>query len=111
MEKIQISLAAARVNAEMTQLEVAKAMQVDRSTVIRWEKSEKIPNYDECEKLANLYGIPLDCIFLAEKLAKSEKNAVLSYGYHEKEILDSIPFKKTVHWRKEGSSTNDLRPD
>lgn len=67
MEKLQISLAAARTNAEMTQSEAAEAMQVNRSTIIRWEKSEKIPNYDECERLAELYGIPLDCIFFGKK--------------------------------------------
>ena len=72
MEKIQITLEAARVNAGMTQKEVAMAMNVDRTTVIRWEKAKKIPNYDESEKLAELYQIPLDNIFLERNLAKSE---------------------------------------
>ena len=67
MEKIQITLEAARVNAGMTQKEVAMAMNVDRTTVIRWEKAKKIPNYDESEKLAELYQIPLDNIFFGKK--------------------------------------------
>lgn len=67
MEKLQISLAAARVNAGMTQKEVAMAMGVDRTTVIRWEKAEKIPNYDETKKLEELYNIPLDNIFFGKR--------------------------------------------
>lgn len=46
MEVLQISLAAARVNAEMTQEQVAEKMQVDRSTVRRGEKGDKIPGYE-----------------------------------------------------------------
>lgn len=67
MEKLQITLAAARVNAGMTQEEVATAMNVDRTTVIRWEKAKKIPNYDESERLSQLYRIPLDNIFFGKK--------------------------------------------
>ena len=67
MEKLQITLAAASVNAGMTQEEVATAMNVDRTTVIRWEKAKKIPNYDESERLSKLYRIPLDNIFFGKK--------------------------------------------
>lgn len=67
MEKLQISLAAARVNAELTQSQVAEIMNVDRSTIRRWEKSEKIPNYDEIKKLSKVYDIPIDCIFFGKR--------------------------------------------
>lgn len=67
MEKLQISLAAARVNAELTQSQVAEIMKVDRSTIRRWEKSEKIPNYDETKKLSEIYHIPIDCIFFGKQ--------------------------------------------
>lgn len=74
MEKLQISLAAARVNAELTQSQVADIMKVDRSTVRRWEKSEKIPNYDETKRLAEIYHIPMDCIFFGKRIRlKREK--------------------------------------
>lgn len=66
-EELQISLKSARVNAGMTQKEVAKAMNVDRSTIARWEKTKKVPNYDECEKLAELYRIPFDNIFFGKR--------------------------------------------
>ena len=67
LETLQISLAAARVNAELTQKDVAKLMEVDRSTIRRWEKGEKIPDYDKSKKLSEIYGIPLDNIFFGKK--------------------------------------------
>lgn len=73
MENLQISLASARVNAEYTQREVADLMGVDRSTVRRWEKGDKIPDYDESKKLSSLYNIPLDNIFFGKKSRKKRE--------------------------------------
>lgn len=70
---LQISLAAARVNAELTQEEVAKEMGVDRSTVRRWEKGEKVPDYDETKMLAKIYHIPLDNIFFGKRTRKKRE--------------------------------------
>ncbi len=67
MAEIQISLEAARVNAELTQAEVADIMHVDRSTIRRWERGDKIPNYDETKNLAAAYGIPIDNIFFGKR--------------------------------------------
>ncbi len=38
MNEIRISLAAARVNAKMTQKQVAEKMGVSKQTIINWEK-------------------------------------------------------------------------
>lgn len=79
MEKLQISLAAARVNAELTQSQVAEIMNVDRSTIRRWEKNKKVPNFDEIKKLSEVYHIPIDCIFfwqtnsLKARIAKARR--------------------------------------
>lgn len=67
MEKLQISLAAARVNAELTQSQVAEIMNVDRSTIRRWEKNKKVPNFDEIKKLSEVYHIPIDCFFFGKR--------------------------------------------
>ena len=64
MKDIQISLAAARVNANMTQEAAAEAMGVTRATIINWEKGKIVPGIPEIEKLSRLYKIPQDNIFL-----------------------------------------------
>lgn len=64
MAEFQISLAAARVNAKMTQEDVAKAMKVSKTTIVNWEKGKVIPGIPEMAMMARLYGIPQDYIFL-----------------------------------------------
>lgn len=67
LEKIQISLAAARVNANLTQEEVAKALNVGKQTIVSWEKGKSEPKMSQSRQLSELYGIPLDYIFLPDK--------------------------------------------
>lgn len=61
-EKIRISLAAARVNSCMTQREVASALKVSVATVNNWETGKTIPGIDNAQRLADLFGLPMDCI-------------------------------------------------
>ena len=58
----KISLKAARVNADMTQEEAAKLLNVDKSTVASWENGKTNPDYIKAKKLSEIYGIPLDYI-------------------------------------------------
>ena len=67
MEIIQISLAAARVNAGLTQEEVAKRMKVSKNTLVNWEKGTSEPTITQGRELSRLYCIPLDNIFLPTK--------------------------------------------
>ena len=67
MAEIQISLAAARVNAGLTQDNVARFMQVSKNTIVNWEKGKSEPQISEAQKLSGLYKIPLDNIFLPSK--------------------------------------------
>lgn len=64
MADIKISLAAARVNAKLTQSEVAQKLKVSNKTVCSWETGKRIPDYATLFTLSSLYGIPMDCIFL-----------------------------------------------
>lgn len=64
MDKIQISLAAARVNAGLTQEDVAKKMKKSKQTIVNWEKGKVVPGIPEVEMLSRIYGIPQDNIFL-----------------------------------------------
>ena len=65
--KIQISLAAARVNAGFTQDEVAKKLHVSNKTIVNWEKGYVIPSFIVLRTLAEIYGIKTDNIFLSKK--------------------------------------------
>ncbi len=68
MAEIQISLAAARVNAGLTQAEVAKIMHVSKQTIVNWEKGKVIPKIAQLEMLARIYKIPIECIRLPYEL-------------------------------------------
>ena len=59
-----ITLAAARVYANMTQAEVAKALNVSRNTIVNWEKGKNSPKYSQMVELSKLYNMPMDYIFL-----------------------------------------------
>lgn len=68
-DKLMISLAAARVNAKLTQEEVAKKLKINKQTIVSWEKGESEPKVSQAMALSQLYGIPIDNIFLPYKLA------------------------------------------
>lgn len=74
---LQISLASARVNAEMTQEEVARAMGVSKTTIVNWEKGRIIPGIPELSMLCEVYNIPKDNIFLPDKSTKSREKEVV----------------------------------
>ena len=67
METLRISLAAARVNAGLTQDEVSRKLHVSRQTVVNWENGKTMPTFIILSALSNLYGIPIDNIFMPEK--------------------------------------------
>lgn len=64
MGNVRISIASARVNAGMNQLEFAKEMGVSVSTVANWEKGKTEPSASEVRKISELSGIPIDFIFV-----------------------------------------------
>ena len=71
MADLQISLAAARVNAELTQEQVAKRMGVGKQTICNWENGKIIPGIPQMEMLCNIYGLSTDNIFLPSYSTKS----------------------------------------
>nr|DAX73633.1 MAG TPA: helix-turn-helix domain protein [Caudoviricetes sp.] len=62
MRDIKISLAAARVNAHLTQREVAKRLGVTTNTIVAWEKNRREPSVTQAKVLAETYGMPFDSI-------------------------------------------------
>jgi transcriptional regulator with XRE-family HTH domain len=58
----KISLAAARINANLTQKQAAEALNVSLSTYKNWENGITYPKQPAIEKMCELYGMPYDYI-------------------------------------------------
>lgn len=67
MEKIRISLAAARVNAGLTQADVAREMHVSKNKVVDWEKGKSELTISQGRLISELYRLPIDNIFFPTK--------------------------------------------
>ena len=67
LAEFKISLAAARVNAGLTQSDVAQILKVGKQTIVSWEKGKSEPKMSQSRQLSELYNMPLDNIFLPEK--------------------------------------------
>lgn len=57
---MKISIKAARVNADMTQDDVAKAIGKSKQTIVNWERGTTSIKYNDMVALSELYQIPLD---------------------------------------------------
>lgn len=58
----QITPAAARVNAGMTQESAAKEIGVTKATIVSWEKGATKPNLEKAQRMADVYKMPLQFI-------------------------------------------------
>lgn len=59
---IKISMAAARINAGLTQKQLASICGVTESTVISWEKGKSLPSIKKLPLIESAFGIPLDYV-------------------------------------------------
>lgn len=59
---IKISMAAARVNAELTQKQVCEALNISKTTLTNYEKGRTIPNSKVAGDIAKLYNMSTDNI-------------------------------------------------
>lgn len=73
MDDFKISLKAARVNKEMTQEQAAKAIGIDRVTLLNWERGKTYPDGLKLIELCELYEISINRIFLRRKNTLSGK--------------------------------------
>lgn len=64
---MKISLKAARVNAEMTQREAAKKINISRDSLLAWENGKTVPQFTYVKALCDLYGVSVDDIFLGKR--------------------------------------------
>ena len=67
---MKITLRAARVNAGLTQEEVAKEVKKSKNTIVNYESGKSIPDIETGKALAALYGCSVDdLIFLPNDCA------------------------------------------
>lgn len=64
---MKVSLKAMRVNAELNQKQVAKALNVSPNTVVSWEMNKTYPDAFQLTQLCELYRCTTDDIFFAPK--------------------------------------------
>lgn len=57
-----MSLAAARVNAKLTQAQVCDALKMSKTTLSNYESYKTSPDMERAKQLADLYGCELDDI-------------------------------------------------
>lgn len=62
-----ISLEAARVNAGLSQKDAATMLGVNVTTLSNWERGKTSPDADKFKKMCEVYGCPIDLIFLGKK--------------------------------------------
>jgi transcriptional regulator with XRE-family HTH domain len=71
---LKITLAAARVNAGLTQKNAAKMLRISNNTLQNWENGESFPNAGKIPEICALYGIPYDNInFLPNRSLKADE--------------------------------------
>ena len=64
---MQISLKAARVNAELTQEEAAKLIGRTKQTIVNWELGVTEIKFRDLVTLSKLYNIPLEMLKIPER--------------------------------------------
>ncbi|MBK5254213.1 MAG: helix-turn-helix transcriptional regulator [Peptostreptococcaceae bacterium] len=60
--ELKITMAAARVNAGLTQSDIAKAMQLSKTTVLSWEKGKVKPKLAQLEMFCRICNINVENI-------------------------------------------------
>lgn len=52
-----------RENANLTQQQLSENLNVDRSTVAKWETGEAMPRADKLPELAKIFGCSIDDLY------------------------------------------------
>lgn len=60
----KLTLKAIRVNLNLTQEEVSKAVGISQRTLGLWENKKVSPNYKTLKKLLDFYNVPLSVVDL-----------------------------------------------
>ena len=66
-------MAAARVNAKLTQSDVARIMHVNKATIVNWETGKVDIKPAQFYMYCEVVGAPKDCIVLPTNITESNK--------------------------------------
>lgn len=66
-QTVRMTLEAARINAGLTQKQVCEALGISATTIVLWEHGDRMPPVDKAIKMAELYGVPMECINFCRK--------------------------------------------
>ncbi len=72
----RISLKAARVNANMTQDEVARRLSKTKQTIVNWENGVTEIKYNDLRELSELYQMPIEYINLPDRKERHRNSEV-----------------------------------
>lgn len=67
MREPKIKLNAARVNAGLTQTEVARKLNRNKQTIVNWEKGFTQIKVNDLLALSELYGIPVEYLEIPKR--------------------------------------------
>ena len=75
------NLARLRINANMSQEELASHLFVSRDLVSKWENNKRRPGYDALQKMASLFSVEPESIIPVEK--KTDRRA---FNVHSRKL-------------------------
>lgn len=70
MSAIKITLAAARVNAGLSQREAAKLLGITPGTLRNYERGKQVPTWTTVKEMEKIYGISADNMIIGSKPAR-----------------------------------------
>ena len=69
----KITLKAARVNANMTQDDAARAMHKTKQTIVNWELGVTDIKFADLKRLSDLYEMPIEYLNIPERREKNDE--------------------------------------
>lgn len=67
-----VTLEAARVNAKLTQKELAEKVGVGVTTIVNWEQGNTEPTMSQLAAISDISGIPMDYIFVPKRISLTD---------------------------------------
>ena len=97
------AIAALRMQANMTQEQLAARLFVSRDLVSKWETGKSPPDYQMILKMAELFSVRVDALFDKDQVLTKELASCVPFGY----TVDADDLKAAVNAFLSGLSVRD----